>query len=161
MRRKSEASSLLQRSAWLSPICFVLFASALFGQTEPAMPPGADLRDPQVLLPLALSANSLDDPRLTPWHVKASYESFDESGKAADQGTFEEWRLSPDKSKRTYTSGNFNRAFLPQRLTHEESRLSFIFFPVARDFLDHGVADAPRGFKCGQITDVLSSGVAR
>lgn len=96
----------------LSPIFLLLLATTLLGQTNsagPAIPPGTNLSDPQVLLPLAVTANSLDDTKITPWHLKASYESFDEKGKLADQGTFEEWRLSPDKWKRTYASAKFNQ----------------------------------------------------
>jgi TonB family protein len=98
-----------------SPISVFLCATTLFGQAKsavpaaPVIPPGTNLNDPQVLLPLAISANSLDDATLTPWHLKASYESFDESGKVADQGTFEEWRLSSDKWKRIYTGATFNQ----------------------------------------------------
>jgi TonB family protein len=96
----------------LSAIFFLLSAATLLSQassTEPAIPPGTNLSDPQALLPLAVTVNSLDGTKLTPWHLKASYESFDEQGKLADQGTFEEWRLSPDKWKRTYTSAKFNQ----------------------------------------------------
>lgn len=97
---------------WLSPICFFLCVSSLFGQGQsplPAIPAGTNLNDPQVLLPLAISANSLDVSGLTPWHLVASYEAFDTAGKPVDQGTYEEWRISPVKSKRTYTGTLFNQ----------------------------------------------------
>src|ERR1700744_4030276 len=57
---------------WLSPICFFLCVSSLFGQGQsplPAIPAGTNLNDPRVLLPLAISANSLDVSGLTPWHL--------------------------------------------------------------------------------------------
>ncbi|HEX4580652.1 MAG TPA: energy transducer TonB [Acidobacteriaceae bacterium] len=75
----------------------------------PTIPPGTNLSDAHALFPLAVSANSLDQPGLTPWHLKAAYESFDENGTLTEQGTFEEWRLSPDKWKRAYTSAKFNQ----------------------------------------------------
>jgi TonB family protein len=98
----------------LLPICLFLYGPIAVAQTasvEPAIPPpGTNLSDPQTLLPLAVSANSLDDPKLTPWHLKASFESFDDKGQPADKGTFEEWRLGPGKSKRIYTSAHYNQA---------------------------------------------------
>ena len=103
----------MHRSCPLS--CLLLLASALSAQTAtgtatgPAVPPGVDLKDPQALLSVATGMNSLDDTRGTPWHLKASYESFDEKGSQVDQGTFEEWRLAPDQWKRTYSSGHFNQ----------------------------------------------------
>jgi TonB family protein len=89
----------------------------------PTIPPGANLSDPQALLPLALSANSLDAANLAPWHLTASFESFDEKGHPAGKGTFEEWRLTADTWKRTYKSDNFTQTQYetPNGLSYETS----------------------------------------
>lgn len=105
----------MHRSCFL--VCLLLLGSALSAQTaanrgaaaEPAVPPGVDLRDPQALLSFATGVNSLDGATMAPWHLKASYESFADTGASLDQGTFEEWRVAPDQWKRTYTSGHFNQ----------------------------------------------------
>jgi hypothetical protein len=39
-----------------------------------------------------------------PWHVRAQFERFDEQGKHADSGTFEEWWFGPKSYKSIYTS---------------------------------------------------------
>jgi TonB family protein len=98
--------------SWVSLFCFLVTAPLLSGQSAPpapSIPHGTNLSDPQALLPLALSANSLDDPKLMPWHLKASFETFDEKGQSADRGTYEEWHLASGKSKRIYTSAHYNQ----------------------------------------------------
>jgi TonB family protein len=75
----------------------------------PVIPTGANLKDPQTLLTLGSSANSLDASSATPWHLTASFESFDGHGKPAAKGTFEEWRLSPGTWKRIYTSDTYRQ----------------------------------------------------
>jgi hypothetical protein len=46
--------------------------------------------DPAQLLDLAAQLNGLDGPDVKPWHVKATYETFDDEGKSKATGTFEE-----------------------------------------------------------------------
>lgn len=96
----------------LQLLCFVVTVSALSGQSAaqvPSIPPGTNLNDPQVFLPLAISANSLDDSKVMPWHLKAFFESFDEKGQPADKGTYEEWRLASGKSKRIYIGAHYSQ----------------------------------------------------
>lgn len=45
---------------------------------------------------------------LNPWHIKASYETYDDTGQAEPTGTFEEFWLSPTHFKRTFTSPEYN-----------------------------------------------------
>jgi TonB family protein len=111
---------------------FVFFAIATFGiaaqmaptpapavQTRPlTIPPGANLNDPQVLLSYAASINGLevadDDavtgaPKLTPWYLKAAYETFDDAGNALGSGVFEEWHVSSDQWNRRYAGTRFTQ----------------------------------------------------
>jgi TonB family protein len=105
MTRKALYSSV-------SFFCFLMAGSLLSAQSAPQaapVPPGIKLSDPQALLPLAISANSLDDPKLKPWHLKASFETLNDKGQPADRGTYEEWRLVSGKSKRIYTSAHYSQ----------------------------------------------------
>jgi TonB family protein len=72
--------------------------------STPAMP-----SDPGQLLALAAKLNGLDGPDVKPWHLKASYETFDEKGKSTGTGTYEEWWVSEKQYKRSYTSAKFNQ----------------------------------------------------
>ncbi len=81
-----------------------LYASPASSQASPvpAMP-----SDAKALMQLAPQVNGLDAPGMKPWHVKVSYQTFDNKGKAKDQGTFEEWWAAPDQDKRAYESSTF------------------------------------------------------
>jgi TonB family protein len=89
------------------PVCCLM----CWGQTPAAAPApaAAKVSDPAVLLHLAESANSLDDPGTGAWRLKASFESLDANGKPLDTGTVEEWHLGPERWKRTYTSSKFKQ----------------------------------------------------
>jgi len=58
-------------------------------------------------LQAATAANSLDDASLTPWHLKVSYQLFDNKGKPGESGTMEEWWSSPTLYKLSFTSPSY------------------------------------------------------
>ena len=43
---------------------------------------------------------------LVPWHLEATYQTFDEDGKPKDQGTFSEWWAGKEKYKTVYSSSS-------------------------------------------------------
>jgi hypothetical protein len=45
------------------------------------------------------------DAALKPWHLKASYQLYDDKGNPSEQGTFEYWWASPDVYRSTWTRG--------------------------------------------------------
>jgi TonB family protein len=49
----------------------------------------------------------IDDPSLSPWYLKVSFQLFDAKGKPAEQGTIEEWWRSPSSFKTVYTSPSY------------------------------------------------------
>jgi hypothetical protein len=51
----------------------------------------------------AAKLNTLIAGDLKPWHLKETYQSFDEKGNVADEGTLDESWAAPDKFKRTYS----------------------------------------------------------
>jgi hypothetical protein len=65
--------------------------------------------DPKELLDLGRKVNGLTGPDVQPWHLKASFEIFDDDGKSKDKGTFEEWWVNDKQYKRTYSSAEFSQ----------------------------------------------------
>lgn len=46
---------------------------------------------------------------MKPWHLRATYQTFDDKGQPKSQGTFEEWWAGPEKDKRVFTSPTFTQ----------------------------------------------------
>lgn len=65
--------------------------------------------DPKELLELGRKVNGLTGPEVQPWHLKATFEIFDDDGKSKDKGTFEEWWVSDKQYKLTYQSADFSQ----------------------------------------------------
>lgn len=65
--------------------------------------------DRKELVRLAAKINGLTGPDVQPWHLKASFQLFDEQGKVTGEGTYEELWVSPSKHKRIFTSGAFTQ----------------------------------------------------
>lgn len=61
------------------------------------------------MLKLASEMNGLDVPSAHPWHVKISYDQFDEDGDNVHSGTLEEFHFDQKKFKRIYTSDAVTR----------------------------------------------------
>ncbi|HEY3838179.1 MAG TPA: energy transducer TonB [Bryobacteraceae bacterium] len=79
-------------------------AQSVAAAADPAMP-----KDANAAMLLAARVNGLSGADMKPWHLKASYQTFDADGKPKDQGTFEEWWAGPGKYKFSYTSKGFNQ----------------------------------------------------
>ena len=58
---------------------------------------------------LAAKSNGLTGDDVKPWHLKASFKLYDEQGNAKDQGTYEEFWVSPTKYRRSFKSNSFNQ----------------------------------------------------
>jgi TonB family protein len=65
--------------------------------------------DAKELMRLAASSNSLVGDHIQPWHIRASFQIYDQKGHMEDQGSFEEFWVSPKKYKRVYESNKFSR----------------------------------------------------
>jgi TonB family protein len=66
-----------------------------YAQDTPTPQPG-QLKDPRAILAAAAPFYDFDDPALKPWHLKATYQLYDDKGNPAEQGTFEYWWASPE-----------------------------------------------------------------
>jgi Gram-negative bacterial TonB protein C-terminal len=84
----------------------LVLASTLagFGQAGPDAAPGLP-KDPNELLAVAAPSYDFTSPSLKPWHLKASYQLYDETGAPAEQGTFEYWWASPHIYRTTWIRG--------------------------------------------------------
>jgi TonB family protein len=112
--QKFAISRLFNRRPLL--LCLVLLAlggpsalaqepiAAAGSRPAPTTPP----TDPKTLMHQAAEANSLTWTGAQPWHIKASFQLFDDQGKLADQGTYEESWVSATKSRRIFTSTTYN-----------------------------------------------------
>jgi TonB family protein len=60
-------------------------------------------RDPRELLALAAPYYDFNNPTMRPWHLKASYQLYDQTGNPSEQGTYEYWWASPKIYRSTWT----------------------------------------------------------
>ncbi len=89
-----------------APGTFLAILLSAFGLTTRA----AHADDPAALterLRVAEQANALDVEGLKPWHLKLAVSLFNSKGKPAEDGTVEEWWVSPKLWKRVYTTPSF------------------------------------------------------
>lgn len=79
--------------------------SGASGDNPPSVAGGAEspAMTSAELLALAAERNTLVGPDAKPWHMKASFELFDDEGKSKSTGTYEEWWVSNSKSKLSFT----------------------------------------------------------
>lgn len=94
----------------LSLAVLVIGAVRVVGQqpaNQPSVPtiPSA----PRAFFELAVPHYDFSDPKLKPWHLKASYEIYDYEGKLAAKGTWEYWWASPKVRRRTWERPGFSR----------------------------------------------------
>ena len=61
------------------------------------------------MLALLVKSNGLDISGTRAWHIKLSYDHFDDDGDNDSSGTYEEWWAGPREFKREYASENFHR----------------------------------------------------
>ena len=90
---------------WTACLLAVGMATPVWGQAaDTAMP-----SDPVELLTAAAKVNGLVGAEMRPWHLKATFESLDDSGKVKETGTFEEWWVSDSEWRSSYTSGGYTQ----------------------------------------------------
>ena len=85
-------------------LSWIASAAVAAGQT-PALtsaPIGSLPKDPAAILAAAAPFYDYSSAALKPWHFKASYQLYDDSGKPVGQGTYEYWWASPDTYRSTW-----------------------------------------------------------
>lgn len=101
VRRLSCYLVRIVRSQLLIVFCFVAGVAG-FCQA-PAAPPQSLPKDPQAILAMAAPYYDFSDRTLKPWHLKATYQLYDEKSNPTEQGTFEYWWASPEVYRATWT----------------------------------------------------------
>ncbi|MGA9069504.1 MAG: hypothetical protein WB424_04555, partial [Terracidiphilus sp.] len=99
---------------------FCLFALGFFCLpvfTQDAVPAAAPVKDasatlptdPKALMLLAAKSNGLIGEGMKPWHLKVSFNFYDENGNPKDQGIFEEYWAGEHKHKIAYMSQAYSQ----------------------------------------------------
>jgi TonB family protein len=70
----------------------------------PALP-----RDPREMFAAARALYDFDDAGMKPWHLKGTYQLFDENGNPGEQGTYEYWWVAPKVYRSTWTRASGTR----------------------------------------------------
>ena len=81
---------------------FLTAAVAGFGQASAVPTPGLP-KDPKELFAAAAPFYDFTASTLKPWHLKASYQLYDEQGNPSEQGTYEYWWVSPQAYRSTWS----------------------------------------------------------
>jgi TonB family protein len=82
-----------------------LASLSVFAQgAGPALP-----SDPTAFMVLAGQANLLSQMGDQTWHLKVSFKVFDDEGNIKDQGTYDEYYVSPKKSTSSYSTAKSSR----------------------------------------------------
>lgn len=136
-------------SLWCYPIgimrllsfCALYLAVVLpaFGQTPANAGPGLP-QDPHEVFAAAAPFYDFTSPELKPWHLKATYQLYDEKGKPSEQGTYEYWWASPQVYRSTWTRPSATHTewhTADGNSAHQETgeRLDFFEEKLRSDFL--------------------------
>jgi TonB family protein len=79
--------------------------AVLSAAQNPAAAPSS-IKDPKALLAAVAPVYDFSNPALKPWRFKASYQIYDQDGRAGEVGTYEYWWASPSVYRSTWTRGN-------------------------------------------------------
>jgi TonB family protein len=118
----------------------------------PAAPPQGLPKDPRAILAAAAPFYDFSDPTLKPFHIKATYQLYDEKGKPEEQGTWDYWHISAKEYRSSWVradatrtdwhtaDGSVHRKESGKPLRYFERNLvSSIFYPLpSKAMLDSG-----------------------
>lgn len=94
------------RSQLVLALCI---AAGLQGFAQTAAPPQGLPKDPRAILAAATPYYDFSDPSLKPFHIKATYQLYDEKGKPEEQGTWEYWHVSAKEYRSSWTRSDAAR----------------------------------------------------
>lgn len=84
-----------------------IFVAIAIAQTPAPTPTAAPVpalpKHPEEIFAAAARLYDFSSPTLKPWHLKASYQLYDEKGDPTDKGTYEYWWASPDTYRSSWT----------------------------------------------------------
>jgi len=128
----------------------LILTAALPGisQTAASATPGLP-KEPREIFAAAAPFYDFNSPELKPWHLKATYQLYDEKGKPSEQGTFEYWWASPKVYRRTWSrpgasqtvwytaDGNHAHLKAGERLGFFEEKLNSLLLSPLPNSIDH------------------------
>jgi TonB family protein len=133
---------------WLCAL-FLLLALAHQAPSQEALKTTTGLpKDAQAVFAEAAPFYDFSNAALKPWHVKATYQLYDDKGNPGEQGTYEYWRTSPQVYRSTWTRPGASRTYwhmadgqhahqeTGERLNYAEYKLQSALFsplPSAKD----------------------------
>jgi TonB family protein len=88
----------------------ILIAGHYISAQTPTPSPQELPKDPRAILAAAQPLYDFNSADLKPWHLKASYQLYDDAGKPTEQGTFEYWWASPRVHRTTWTRPALTRS---------------------------------------------------
>ncbi|MGB9029514.1 MAG: energy transducer TonB [Acidobacteriaceae bacterium] len=89
---------------WLLSAACPVFALLSAAQNRAVTP--SSIKDPKALLAAVAPVYDFTNPALKPWQFKASYQIYDQDGRAGEMGTYEYWWASPSVYRSTWTRGS-------------------------------------------------------
>jgi TonB family protein len=89
------------RSQLVLVFCLVAGFQGL-AQTAGVLPQGLP-KDPRAVFAAAAPFYDFSDPTLKPWHLKATYQLYDDKGNPSEEGIFEYWWASPQVFRETWS----------------------------------------------------------
>lgn len=88
-------------------LALLLSLGSCLGFAQSSTVPAAYLPgNPRSVLTSAAPHYDFTSPSLKPWHLKATYQLYDEQGNPSEQGTFEYWWASPTVYRSTWMRGS-------------------------------------------------------
>jgi TonB family protein len=118
---------------------FLISLLPCLGQTadnsKPSLP-----KDPQEVFAAAAPFYDFSDPKLKPWHLKATYQLYDEKGNPGEKGTFEYWWASPQAYRSTWirpsaTHTDWHTADGKRVHQYSGERLKFLEYKIETEIL--------------------------
>lgn len=89
--------------AKVSALLFLAIGLPAVGQTTATAPAQSLPKNPRAIFDAAAPLYDFNDPSLKPWHLKATYQLYDDKGSPTEKGTFEYWWASPTTFRSTWT----------------------------------------------------------
>lgn len=93
-------------------VCFATLLPLLVAvpsRSQQPASPSPEPSDPKALMLASRKLNNLAASDVKPWHIKGTFELFDQQGTVSEDGTYEEFWASPFQFKRTFTGKNFTQ----------------------------------------------------
>lgn len=95
---------MLSFGAMVRPLAFFLLISSVGAPGQaPAQPATFQPHTPRDFFDSAKAAYNFDDEALGPWHLKATYQTYDADSRPAAQGTYEHWWVTPKVFRNSWT----------------------------------------------------------